>query len=60
MNRLLAKKSTASLRRKRSEGSFEASSTTPSDQKTAPYRDARYEALLATKGSFMQIQTWSD
>ncbi|KAI9743960.1 MAG: hypothetical protein M1818_002694 [Claussenomyces sp. TS43310] len=34
------------------------SSTTPSDQKprevkSAPYQDARYEILLATKGSFM-------
>ncbi|KAH8725622.1 hypothetical protein GQ44DRAFT_749417 [Phaeosphaeriaceae sp. PMI808] len=34
------------------------SSTTPSDQKprevkSAPYQDARYETLLATKGSFM-------
>ncbi|KAF2258002.1 hypothetical protein CC78DRAFT_505403 [Lojkania enalia] len=52
------KRSTPSLRRKRSEGSLGASSTTPSDQKpreekSAPYRDTRYETLLATKGSFM-------
>ncbi|KAF2866025.1 hypothetical protein BDV95DRAFT_585652 [Massariosphaeria phaeospora] len=61
MDYLLARrKSTPSLRRKRSEGSLAASSTTPSDQKpreekSAPYRDARYETLLATKGSIMDI-----
>jgi len=61
MNRLLArKKSTPSLRRKRSEsGSLVASSTTPSDQKpreekSAPYRDARYRTLLETKGSYLR------
>lgn len=60
MNHLLArKKSTGSLRRKRSDSELaEQSSTTPSDQrsreaKSAPYRDARYGVLLATKGSFM-------
>lgn len=60
MNHLLArKKSTGSLRRKRSDSELaEQSSTTPSDQKSreaksAPYRDARYEALIATKGTFM-------
>ena len=60
MSHLLArKKSTASLRRKRSDSESGApSSTTPSDQKareekSAPYKDARYEALLAAKGSFM-------
>ncbi|KAF1996556.1 hypothetical protein P154DRAFT_537919 [Amniculicola lignicola CBS 123094] len=59
MNHLLARtKSTPSLRRKRSEGSLVARSTTPSDQKprdekSAPYRDARYETLLETKGIFM-------
>jgi hypothetical protein len=60
MSHVLPKKrSTPSLRRKRSgSGSLEASSTTPSDQKpreekSAPYRDARYETLLATKGSIM-------
>jgi hypothetical protein len=60
MSHLLArKKSAASLRRKRSDSESGApSSTTPSDQKareekSAPYKDARYEALLAAKGSFM-------
>ena len=60
MNYLLArKKSTTSLRRKRSDSESSApSSATPSDQKareekSAPYKDARYEALLAAKGSFM-------
>lgn len=60
MSHLLArKKSTASFRRKRSDaGSTAPSSTTPSDQKpreekSTPYEDARYETLLATKGSFM-------
>ncbi|KIW76175.1 LOW QUALITY PROTEIN: hypothetical protein Z517_10921 [Fonsecaea pedrosoi CBS 271.37] len=56
---LTRKKSTASLRRKRSDSESGAPSlTTPSDQKareekSAPYKDARYEALLAAKGSFM-------
>jgi hypothetical protein len=60
MSHLLARrKSTPSLRRKRSDsGSLAASSTTPSDQKpreekSAPYKDARYPTLLETKGSFM-------
>ncbi|KAF2241425.1 hypothetical protein BU26DRAFT_469083 [Trematosphaeria pertusa] len=60
MSHLLARrKSTPSLRRKRSEpGSLTASSNTPSDQKpreekSAPYQDARYEILLETKGSYM-------
>lgn len=59
MSHLLARRSTPSLRRKRSDpGSLAASSTTPSDQKpreekSAPYRDARYEILLETKGSYM-------
>lgn len=56
MEHLLArKKSLPSLSRKRSNS---ASSSTPSDQrpreeKSAPYRDPRYETLLGTKGSFM-------
>ena len=56
---LARKKSNGSLRRKRSDSELaEQSSNTPSDQKSreaksAPYRDARYETLLATKGSFM-------
>ncbi|KAM3075439.1 hypothetical protein ACMFMG_007586 [Clarireedia jacksonii] len=56
---LLRKKPAAFLRRKRSDsGSLAASSTTPSDQKprdekSAPYRDNRYNILLATKGSHM-------
>jgi hypothetical protein len=61
MDRVLAlKRSTPSLRRKRSDsGSLAASYATPSDQKpreqkSAPYRDARYETLLATKGSIMK------
>ncbi|KAH8725951.1 hypothetical protein GQ44DRAFT_795174 [Phaeosphaeriaceae sp. PMI808] len=55
MNHLLVrKKSSSSLRDK----SSEARSTGSSDQKlrdvkSAPYLDARYETLLATKGSFM-------
>ncbi|KAL9027219.1 MAG: hypothetical protein Q9196_004232 [Gyalolechia fulgens] len=60
MSHLLArKKSTGSLRRKRPDSeSAEQSSNTQSDQKSreaksAPYRDARYETLIATKGSFM-------
>ena len=60
MSHLLAqRKSTPSLRRKRSEsGSLAASYTTPSDQrpreeKSAPYLDPRYKTLLETKGSFM-------
>jgi hypothetical protein len=60
MNQLFAtKKPTASLRRKRSESSsLTASSITPSDQrsreeKSAPYRDARYETLLETKGVYL-------
>merc|ERR1711939_1147944 len=60
MSHLLArKKSTASLRRKRSDSESGApSSTTPSDQKSreeksAPYRDPRYRVLLEAMGSFM-------
>ena len=62
MNPMLArKKSTTSLRRKRSDLDSAKSATptaTPSDQmsregKSAPYRDARYEVLLELKGSFM-------
>jgi len=58
MERLLArKKSSSNLSRKRSNS---ATSTTPSDQKpreekSAPYRDARYPLLLQTKGSYMDI-----
>ncbi|RYP83310.1 hypothetical protein DL769_001397 [Monosporascus sp. CRB-8-3] len=56
MEHLLArKKSLSSLVRKRLNST---TSTTPSDQKpreekSAPYRDPRYETLLGTKGSFM-------
>ncbi len=66
---LARQKSSGSLRRRQSglasvdpastaPTSVAPSSTTPSDQKprevkTAPYQDARYEVLLATKGSFM-------
>ncbi|KND86107.1 hypothetical protein TOPH_09269 [Tolypocladium ophioglossoides CBS 100239] len=56
MDRLLArKKSSSNLSRKRSNP---ATSTTPSDQKpreekSAPYRDQRYETLLEVKGSYM-------
>ena len=65
MSHLLARqKSSHSLRRKRSEpASVAPSSSTPSfntlsdqkprEAKSAPYRDLRYETLLATKGSFM-------
>lgn len=56
--RILArKKSSFSVSRKRSNS---ATSTTPSDQKpreekSTPYRDARYPLLLQTKGSYMGI-----
>lgn len=56
---LARRKSTPSIRRKRSEpGSLTASSTTPSDQKSkeeksVPYQDARYEVVHGTKGSYM-------
>ncbi|KAH6632476.1 hypothetical protein F5144DRAFT_252566 [Chaetomium tenue] len=56
MDRLLARrKSSSNLSRKRSNS---ATSTTPSDQKpreekSAPYRDQRYETLLEVKGSYM-------
>ncbi|KAG9228182.1 hypothetical protein BJ875DRAFT_528176 [Amylocarpus encephaloides] len=62
MNHLLTRKkssSSSSLRIKQSEaGSAAPSSTTPGDQnprevKSAPYQDAPYETILATKGSFM-------
>ena len=48
------RKSSTSLRRKQSDSSF----TPPTDQtqrelKSAQYKDARYEVLLAAKGSFM-------
>ena len=57
MQRLLAKKkSTASLRRKRSESSLAASST-PSDlqaEKSAPYKSPSYETVLEREaGSYM-------
>ncbi|KAL7928015.1 hypothetical protein V8C35DRAFT_285588 [Trichoderma chlorosporum] len=53
---LARKRSLFSLRRKRSDS---ASSVTPSDQrpreeKSAAYRDSRYESLLKTKGCYMQ------
>lgn len=61
INHLLAtKKSTTPHRRKRSRsGSLAASSTTPSDQKpreekSAPYRDARYRTVLETKGCYLR------
>lgn len=59
MNPLLARKrSSASLRRKRSNPDSIAL-TSSSDQKTregksAPYKDARYELTLQSKGSFME------
>ncbi|KAK4981245.1 hypothetical protein LTR28_000001 [Elasticomyces elasticus] len=60
MSHLLArKKSSPSLRRKRSkDGSATPSSTTPSDEKqrevkSAPYARPSYATILATKGSFM-------
>jgi hypothetical protein len=59
MNHLLARKKLSSLRRKQSIADSTApSSMTPSDQKprevkSAPYQDARYKSILATKGSFM-------
>ena len=55
MNHLLArKKSSSSNRGKQSEASSAGSSDQkPRDVKSAPYQDARYETILATKGSFM-------
>ncbi|KAK5337107.1 hypothetical protein LTR43_012592, partial [Exophiala xenobiotica] len=59
MSHLLArKKSTASLRRKRSDSESGAPSSTPSDQKpreekSAPYQDPRYRVLLEAMGSYM-------
>ncbi|RMZ91970.1 hypothetical protein DV736_g777, partial [Chaetothyriales sp. CBS 134916] len=56
---LVQKKSTGSLRRKRSDSELaEQSSITPSDQKSreaksALYQDTRYETLIATKGTFI-------
>lgn len=55
MDRLLARKKSPSNPRKRS---ISATSATPSDQKpreekSTPYRDPRYKALLEIKGSFM-------
>lgn len=56
MGHILARKSSSSLRYKQLEpGSVTPSSTTPSDQKpregeSVPYKDARYETLLATTG----------
>ena len=52
---LARKKSTALLRRKRSESSFTTSATTPSDQrpreeKSAPYKNPSYRILLETQG----------
>lgn len=58
MERMLARKKTlSSLGRKRSNS---ASSTTPSDQKpreekSAPYKDTRYELLLQTKGTHLDV-----
>lgn len=61
MSHLLVRRGSArSLRRKRSEpSSLAASSTTPSDQKpreekSAPYQNPRYKILLETKGSYME------
>jgi hypothetical protein len=55
MNHLLArKKSTATLRRKRSEGSFTTSTTSsdqkPPEEKSAPYKNPSYRALLEIQG----------
>lgn len=51
------KKSSSSLRRAQSEASSaappSASDQKPREEKSAPYRETRYETLLATKGSFM-------
>lgn len=60
MEHLLARKKSSSSLRKQSEPSFSTpKSTTPSDQRPMEqnrisYNDARYEAFLATKGSFMK------
>ena len=60
MSYLLARKKsdTALVRKKSDTGSPAPSSTTPSDEKpreakSAPYKDARYEILLRTRGSFV-------
>ena len=56
---LAMRRSTPSLRRKRSDsGSLTESNASASDEKSretksAPYKDARYEIVLKTKGSFM-------
>lgn len=56
MDHMLArKKSKASLSRKRSnsETSSTPSDERPREEKSAPYRDPRYETLLSTKDTFM-------
>ncbi|KAK2790975.1 hypothetical protein FQN53_007162 [Emmonsiellopsis sp. PD_33] len=55
---LVRKKSTSSLRRKQSQSSYVADSSTPTDQKSrerenAQYTNPRYEVVLETKGSFL-------
>lgn len=51
---LARKRSNTSIRRKGSERSLStASDQRPREEKSAPYRDARYSVLLATKGSHM-------
>ena len=52
---LAQKKSSSSLRRKASEsGASTPSDQKPREEKSAPYRHPGYEALLATKNSFMK------
>ncbi|KAK4149055.1 hypothetical protein C8A00DRAFT_19220 [Chaetomidium leptoderma] len=54
MDRLFArKKSSSNLSRKRSNSSMTPSDQKPREEKSAPYRDQRYETLLEVKGSYM-------
>ncbi|PGH01460.1 hypothetical protein GX51_05270 [Blastomyces parvus] len=48
---LLARKKSSCFRRKQSESS---SVSTPRDEKSAPYRNSRYQTVLESKGSFMK------
>ncbi|KAK0655516.1 hypothetical protein B0T16DRAFT_319730 [Cercophora newfieldiana] len=53
--RLLARKKSSSNQRSISATSITPSDQKPREEKSAPYRDARYPLLLQTKGSYMDI-----
>lgn len=54
MNNILARKRSSSGRGRQSESSSIGSSDPkPRDSESSPYQDARYETILATKGSFL-------